>query len=112
MALANTNGCPMTTAVAGIPVTFTAPASGASGTFSASGSNSVTVGTDASGTAYAPCSRANGIAGSYTIVASSAYGSVSFAVTNTAAGMPAAIRVVGRDESIGHGSTRYRHRSR
>ena len=40
--------------------------------------------------------NANGIAGSYTIIASSAYGSVSFAMTNTAAGIPATIRVVGR----------------
>ena len=38
VALGNSNGCPVTTAVAGTPVTFTAPAGGASGTFAASGS--------------------------------------------------------------------------
>ena len=43
VSLGNTNGCSVTTAEAGLQVTFTAPASGASGTFSASGSNTVTV---------------------------------------------------------------------
>ena len=60
--LANTNGCPLTTALAGVPVTFSAPSSGASGEFAASGSNTLTVGTDASGMAAAAMYGANGIA--------------------------------------------------
>ena len=109
VALANTNGCPLTSAVAGVPVTFSAPASGASGTFASSGSSSVTVGSDASGMASGAMFSANGSAGSYTIVASSAYGSVSFAMTNTAAGMPAALKVVGRTSQSATVSTRFKH---
>ena len=41
--LANSDGCPVTSAV-GTPVSFTAPSSGASGSFATSGTNSVTVG--------------------------------------------------------------------
>jgi hypothetical protein len=78
----NSNGCPVTTAVAGIPVTFSAPSVGASGLFSASGSNAVTVGSDASGMAAAPTFTANYLAGGYTLTASSAYGSVLFSLTN------------------------------
>ncbi len=107
--LANTNGCPLTTALAGVPVTFSAPSSGASGEFAASGSNTLTVGTDASGMAAAAMYGANGIAGSYTIIASSADGSVSFALTNTAAGIPAAMRVAGRATQSATVSTRYKH---
>jgi hypothetical protein len=79
---ANSNGCPLTTAVAGIPVTFSAPSAGASGLFSASGSSTVTVGSDASGMAAAPAFTANDTAGSYTVTASSAYGSIFFSLTN------------------------------
>jgi hypothetical protein len=107
--LGNTNGCPLTTSLAGVPVTFSAPASGATVRFAASGSNVVTVGSDASGMAAAAMFSANGIAGSYTIIASSPYGSVSFALTNTAAGVPATIRVVGRASQAATVSTRYKH---
>ncbi len=89
--LANTNGCPITTAVTGVPITFTAPASGPSATFAASGSNTLTVGADATGSASAQMLTANDTAGAYTVTATSAYGSVSFALTNTAAGIPATI---------------------
>jgi hypothetical protein len=89
--LANTNGCPVTTPLATIAITFTAPATGPSATFDASGSNAVTVGTDATGTAAAQPPVADGTPGSFTIVASSAYGSVSFWLTNTAASVPATI---------------------
>lgn len=82
VALTNANGCPVTGAVAGVPITFSAPAAGASGSFSASGSNAVVVGSDASGAASAPPFTANYAAGSYTVTASSAYGSVSFSLTN------------------------------
>ncbi len=87
VALANTNGCAVTTAVAGIPVTFRAPASSAAagGVFSASGSGTVTVGSDASGTAAAPSFTANDTAGSYEVTASSGYGAVQFSLTNAAA---------------------------
>ena len=91
VALSNTDGCPVTSAAAGVPVTFSAPSSGASGVFSTSGSDTVTVGADASGTVAAPPFTANDTQGSYTITASSQYGSVSFSLTNTAAGIPARI---------------------
>jgi hypothetical protein len=91
VALGNSDGCPVTSAAAGIPVTFSAPSSGASGVFSASGSHNVTVGADASGAVAAPAFTANELAGSYTVTASSQYGSVSFSLTNTAAGIPARI---------------------
>ncbi len=90
VALTNSDGCPVTGA-AGIPVTFSAPATGAGGRFSTSNSNAATVGADASGTVAAPTLTANGTAGSYTLTASSQYGSVSFSLTNTAAGIPARI---------------------
>lgn len=54
----------------GVPVTFSAPASGASGTFAATGTNTQTVTTDASGNAVASAFTANTVAGSYTITAS------------------------------------------
>ena len=90
VALANSNGCPVT-AAAGVPIRFSAPSSGASGWFSGSGSSTVTVGSDAAGTAAAPAFTANDTAGSYIVTASSQYGSVSFSLTNTAAGIPARI---------------------
>ena len=89
--LANSDGCPITTAVTGTVVTFTAPASGPSATFAASGSNTLTVGTDATGSASVQMLTANDTPGAYTVTASSAYGSVSFSLTNTAAGIPATI---------------------
>ena len=93
VAFTNSDGCPVTGA-AGVPVTFSAPAAGASGRFSASNSNTVTVGADASGTVAAPTLSANDAAGSYTVTASSQYGSVSFSLTNTAAGMPARLAAI------------------
>jgi hypothetical protein len=91
--LANSNGCPVSGA-AGTPVTFTAPASGPSGTFSASGSSAVTVGADSQGAASAPPFSANTIAGSYTVSAVSAYGSVSFSLSNSPHGVPARLLAV------------------
>ena len=86
VAFANGDGCPVTTPVAGIPVSFSAPSSGASGVFSASGSHTATVGSDASGMASAPVFTANEATGGYRVLASSAYGSVSFSLTNVLAG--------------------------
>jgi hypothetical protein len=106
--LANTNGCPLTTPIAGIAVTFSAPASGASGTFSASGSNSLTVGTDQTGMASAAIFSANDVAGSYSIGASSSYGSVTFAMSNTAAGIPATLATLAPARQSARVATRYR----
>jgi hypothetical protein len=103
VALTNSNGCAITGA-AGVPVTFRAPAAGASGLFAASNSATATVGADASGTVAAPTFTANGTAGSYIVAASSQYGSVSFSLTNTAAGIPArltAIPLTRRSASVG-----------
>jgi hypothetical protein len=94
--LANTNECPVS-AVVGTPITFTAPSSGASGSFATSGANTVTVGSDSSGNASAPTLTANDTAGSYTVTANSAYGSVSFSLTNSAAGIPATITALPPD---------------
>ena len=103
VALSNSDGCAVTGA-AGVPVTFSAPAGGAGGRFSTSNSNTATVGADASGMVAAPTLTANGTAGSYTVTASSPYGSVSFSLTNTAAGLPArlaAIPLKHRSTSVG-----------
>lgn len=94
VALSNSDGCPVTSAAAGSPVTFTAPTAGASGMFSGSGSNAVTVGADEAGMVPAPAFTANTTQGSYTVTASSRYGTVSFSLTNTAAGLPARIAAI------------------
>jgi hypothetical protein len=102
VALTNSDGCPVNSAAAGIPVTFSAPSTGASGLFSASGSNAVTVGADASGTVAAPTFTANGTAGSYTLTANSQYGAVLFSLTNSAAGIPARITAIApKSRSVG-----------
>lgn len=93
--VANTNGCPVTTPMAGIAVTFTAPASGPSGTFASSGSNAALVGTGAQGTATAPGLTANSLPGGYLVTASSEVGSVTFSLVNTATGVSAAIAAAG-----------------
>jgi hypothetical protein len=87
VALSNSDGCPVTSATAGIAVTFSAPASGASGLFSTSASNTAIVGADASGTVAAPPFTANTVTGSYAVTATSQFGSVSFSLTNAAAGV-------------------------
>ncbi len=70
--------------VPNINVTFTAPASGASGTF-AGNVMSVTVATDSSGIATAPVFTTNSTAGAYSVTASTGVGSASFTLTNTQA---------------------------
>jgi protocatechuate 3,4-dioxygenase beta subunit len=107
VALSNSDGCPVTSGAAGIPVTFSAPASGASGVFSTSGSNAVIVGADASGSVAAPAFIANGTAGGYTVTASSQYGSVSFSLTNTAAGVPARIVAIPLKRTSASVASRY-----
>ena len=78
----------------GASVTFTAPGSGPSGTFS--GSATVTVSTDVTGVATAPAFTANTIAGSYAVVASTpgVAATVSFSLTNQA-GAPASVTATG-----------------
>ncbi len=90
VALVSGDGCPVTGA-AGVPVTFSGPASGASGLFAGSGSSAATVGSDAAGVVVAPAFTANDAAGGYTVTASSPYGSVSFSLTNTATGTPSKV---------------------
>jgi adhesin/invasin len=104
VSLANTNGCPLTSSLAGVAVTFTAPSSGPSGTFSSSGANAVLVGTNASGDASAPLFTANMLAGGYQAVASSEYGSVGFSLVNTASGVASTIGPVTSSESATIGS--------
>ena len=67
----------------GVSVSFTAPATGAGGTF-ANGNRSVSVVTDSNGVATAPVFTADGSAGSYNVVASFAPGapSATFNLTN------------------------------
>jgi hypothetical protein len=70
------------------PVTFTAPASGASGSFAGSGI-STQVMTNASGVAIAPTFTANGTAGSFSVVARAGTVSGAFWLTITAGNSPA-----------------------
>jgi hypothetical protein len=70
----------------GATVTFTAPASGASGTFGSATTASVV--TDNNGLAIAPTFRANAVGGSYNVTASvpGVATSAAFAMTNTGSG--------------------------
>ncbi len=88
-------------------MTFTAPGSGPSGTFSSSGSNAVLVGSNASGTATAPQFTANRLTGGYQLVASSDYGSVSFSLVNTASGVPATIAAGAWSSQAAYVGSRY-----
>src|SRR5262249_19972502 len=80
--------------VVGISVTYTAPASGASGTFS-NGQTTITVTTNASGVASATFT-ANTVSGSYSVTARvrDVTTPATFSLTNRA-GAPAAITVTG-----------------
>ncbi|WP_161495018.1 autotransporter domain-containing protein [Caulobacter sp. BP25] len=73
--------------IANTSVTFAAPGSGASGTFSNS-SNSITVTTDGSGVASAGTFTANATTGSYSVTATAGSASTSFSLTNNAAATP------------------------
>lgn len=79
--------------LSGISVTFTAPATGASGTF-AGGTTMATVTTNTSGVGTAPVFTANGIAGGpYDVVASlgPSLPTAAFSLTNTQAGTATAV---------------------
>jgi protocatechuate 3,4-dioxygenase beta subunit len=107
VALANSNGCPVTGSLAGISVDFSAPGSGASGTFASTGSNRATVGTNAQGVATAPAFTANGVAGSYSIHADSDYGGVQLYLTNTASGVVASIAAAGQTKQDASVNSQY-----
>ena len=98
VALANTNGCPLTGSLAGISIDFVAPTTGASGTFASSASNVAVVGTDAQGMAVAPPFTANGVAGAYSVHAQSDYGMVKLFLTNTARGVASTVAAAGPTE--------------
>jgi protocatechuate 3,4-dioxygenase beta subunit len=95
VALANTNGCPLTGSLAGVTVNFDAPGSGASGIFAGSGSREAFVGTDSQGVATAPPFTANFTVGNYTVDAHSDYGTVELSLSNTANGLPSSITATG-----------------
>ncbi len=96
---------------AGVKVTFSAPSSGASGTFSNTGTNIVVVTTDSQGQASAPAFTANGTAGSYEVTAVASTGpsgspivdsstTAFFYLTNTSTGVASSITAVaGNDQS-------------
>ena len=73
--------------VAGIPVTFTAPATGASGTF-ANATNVVTVNSGTGGVTNAPAFTANGTRGTVTVTATTATPALSASFTETIVGSP------------------------
>jgi protocatechuate 3,4-dioxygenase beta subunit len=95
VALANSNGCPLTGNLAGVTVNFDAPGSGASGIFAGSGSREAYVGTDSQGGATAPPFTANFTIGNYTVDAHSDYGTVELSLSNTANGLPSAVTATG-----------------
>ena len=98
VSLGATNGCPITNP-AGVSVTFSAPTSGPSVTFAATGTSTVTVGTNSAADAMAPPMTANDVPGTYTVVATSAYGSVTFTLTNVATAPAAVAAGVGAYQS-------------
>jgi hypothetical protein len=105
--LANKSGCTLTGSLSGVSVTFTAPSDGASGTFASTGSNTATVGTDASGAASAPTFTANNSEGDYEVRAESRYGSVTFRLSNSATGVAASITAAGPTEQAATVNTQY-----
>ncbi|HEX4679950.1 MAG TPA: hypothetical protein VH210_12195 [Gaiellaceae bacterium] len=107
VALANSNGCPLTGSLAGISVDFVAPSSGSSGTFVSSASNVAVVGTDANGVAVAPPFTANNVAGAYSVHAQSDYGTVKLYLTNTAHGVATSIAAAGPAEQSAAVLSRY-----
>jgi hypothetical protein len=81
--------------VAGVTVTFAAPATGASGSFGSSGASATAV-SGADGVATAPQFTANGTAGPFTVTASVAGVSTpaSFSLTNQAASGPTTVTIL------------------
>ena len=90
--------------VSGVWVTFTAPASGASGLFN--GSSSVSVQTNAQGLALAPTLTANGVAGKFTVTATASgiAGTTLFSLTNMPGSAAAVSVATGSGQSTGLGN--------
>jgi hypothetical protein len=84
--------------VSGATVTFTAPSTGPSLTFSG-GSSTATATTDSNGEATAPAITANGAAGSFGVTVSTGSVSVSYGYTNTAGSAGAASIYAGNNQS-------------
>jgi adhesin/invasin len=84
--------------VSGVAVTFTAPTSGATGTFAGGASTAVAT-TNSSGIATAPAFTANGTTGSYSVIASAPGISTTanFALTNRIAGSSYVFYLSGQD---------------
>jgi hypothetical protein len=93
--------------MSGVPVIFTAPGSGASGTF-AGGGLTATISTDGTGVASAPAFTANGQTGGYSVTAAvtGVTGSASFSLNNTT-GTPFNIQVAGGTPQSATVSTSY-----
>jgi protocatechuate 3,4-dioxygenase beta subunit len=107
VALANTNGCPLTGNLAGYDVTFDAPVSGPSGVFAGSGSREAVVGTNGEGIATAPALTANFTAGSFAVAAHSDVGAAQFSLSNTASGLAALITPTGGTPQAAAVNSRY-----
>src|SRR5262249_22113464 len=107
VALANSNGCPLTGPLGGISVDFSAPGGGATGPSGGAGSTRLPVGTDATGAATAPTFTANDVAGSYSVHADSDYGGVRLSLTNTANGVPASVTAVGQTDQAAAVNSQY-----
>jgi hypothetical protein len=93
--------------IQGIGVTFTAPSTGASGTFQ-NGTNVVSVATNASGIATATIFTANGITGVYNVVASTNSLTANFSLENTDTACPPTpptTAVIDADDTVCAGST-------
>ncbi|MCL4313040.1 MAG: hypothetical protein M1131_02740 [Actinobacteria bacterium] len=90
----------------GVVVTYAAPTTGASGSFSNTSTGTTTVATNSNGIATPPSFIANDQAGSYVVTAVTSYGTASFELTNTAVGIPASITAVaGSDQSTTVGTS-------
>jgi hypothetical protein len=85
--------------VSGVTVTFTAPSTGAGGTFS--GAATATATADVNGIATAPQFTANSVAGTYSVTASATGVAVStaFSLTNTAGAPAGIVATVGTPQS-------------
>ena len=72
--------------ISGVTITFAAPSSGVSGTFTNTGTNSTTASTNSSGVAVASTFTANSQLGNYNVIATASglAGSVNFALINGA----------------------------
>lgn len=86
--------------VPGQQVTFTAPATGASGTFAATSTNTDSATTDSSGTATASAFTANGTLGGYTVqVAAPGLTPITFTLTNLVGAPSQVVAASGGDQS-------------